>query len=451
MIRYLFLLLFYIAYTVDIIDASALLEQYEIITSDRKLEIKFAFSKPRGGTVEYNSRKNYHSIIIENARSPYFKDRQNLDHLLAISFYIKPVGKNLKLIFYPRGNIPVSSRWENDRSELIVSFSNIYPLRSQLDPNSENFLICIDPGHGGHDPGAQGRHNVEKDVVLKMSHVLKREIAKRDGFSSFLTRNSDYKIKLEDRPKICDRANSDLFISLHMNSSTPPTRGFEIFYLSDKGAEESLQPKLLETELSGAKVKTEGKSSSLKPSLTRHIMLEKILINLKQTETLNSSAHLAHSIEKHFKSIKGSKSRGVHRQEYVVLKNVQTPSVLFEMGFITNSRDEKFFTTQVTQELAARKIVDGIVEFIRKANLRPRVFRAPSSEIESELFAPDKSKIKKVKYYEVQKGDTFIKIAEKFNIPYLQLMALNPDVKPVRMQVGFRIKVPAIDILRNSK
>ena len=445
------MILFCIAYAVETADASAFLEQYEIIDSDKKLEIKFTFSKSRNGDVVYNSRKNYHSIVIKNSRSPYFSDRQNLDHLLAISFYIKAVGKNLKLIFYPRGNVPVSSRWENDGSELIVSFSNIYPLRSQLDPSSKNFLICIDPGHGGHDPGALGKNNVEKDVVLIMSRILQREIAKRDGFTSFLTRNSDYKIKLEDRPRICDRANADLFISLHMNSSTPPTRGFEIFYLSDKGAEESLQPKLLETELSSTEIKRQKKGSSSKPSLTRHIMLEKILINLKQTETLNSSAHLAHAIEKHFKSIKGSKSRGVHRQEYVVLKNVQTPSVLFEMGFITNSRDERFFTTQVTQELASRKMADGIVEFIRKANLRPRAYRPPSSEINSELFAPDKSKRKKIKYYEVKQGDTFIKIAEKFNIPYLQLMALNPNVKPVKMQVGSRLKVPSIDNTGGSK
>ena len=109
-----------------------------------------------------------------------------------------------------------------------------------------------------------------------------------------------------------------------MNSSTPPTRGFEIFYLSDKGAEENMQPKLLETELSGTTLQSEKDVSQKIPNLVRHIMLEKILIILKQRETLNSSAHLAHAISRNFKTIKGSKSRGVHRQEYVVLKNVKT-------------------------------------------------------------------------------------------------------------------------------
>ena len=70
-----------------------------------------------------------------------------------------------------------------------------------------------------------------------------------------------------------------------MNSSTPPTRGFEIFYLSDKGAEENMEPKLLESELSGASLKKKKDFSETKPSLVRHIMLEKILINLKQRET----------------------------------------------------------------------------------------------------------------------------------------------------------------------
>ena len=365
-----------------------------------------------------------------------------MDHLLAISFYIKPIGRDLKLIFYPRGFLPVKFNWVNNGKSLSVKIRNTYPLRTQLDAESDNFLVCIDPGHGGHDPGAQGKKYVEKDLVLAMSKALKREFSERAGFTSFLTRTRDYKIKLEDRPKICDRANSDLFISLHMNSSTPPTRGFEIFYLSDKGAEENMQPKLLQTELSGTTLQSEKDVSQKKPNLVRHIMLEKILINLKQRETLNSSAHLAHAISRNFKTIKGSKSRGVHRQEYVVLKNVKTPSVLFEMGFITNSRDEKFFSNKLTQELAAVKIADGIVEFTRRAKLKPRSFEAPSKEIVRKLKAPKKPDLSKVKYYQVRAGDTFIKIAQKFKIPYLKLMALNPNVKPAQMQVGYRIVVP---------
>tara|TARA_Y100000589_G_scaffold231756_1_gene219247 strand:+ start:5445 stop:6737 length:1293 start_codon:yes stop_codon:yes gene_type:complete len=428
-----------------------MLEQYEIIDSDQFLEIRLDFNESLTGEAIYNSHKNFHSIRLRNVRSPHFLGRQNLDHLLAISFYVKQIGRDLKLIFYPRGFLPAKFNWINSGKSLSVRFRNTYPLRTQLDAKSENFLVCIDPGHGGHDPGAQGKNFDEKDLVLAMSKALKREFSERAGFTSFLTRTRDYKIKLEDRPKICDRANSDLFISLHMNSSTPPTRGFEIFYLSDKGAEENMQPKLLESELSGTEIQGKKEISKTKASLVRHIMLEKILINIKQRETLNSSAHLAHAIARHFKTIKGSKSRGVHRQEYVVLKNVKTPSVLFEMGFITNWRDEKFFSDEVTQELAASKIADGIIEFIRRAKLKPRSFEAPSKSIIRELRAPPKPDPSKLMYYKVQAGDTFIKIAQKFKIPYLKLMALNPNVKPARMQVGYKIIVPNIEAGESSK
>ena len=430
---------------------AAVLQQYEILDTDQFLEIRLDFDKSLTGNSVYNAHKNHHSIRLKNVRSPHFLGRQNLDHLLAISFYIKPIGRDLKLIFYPRGFLPVKFKWINDSKSLSVKIRNTYPLRTQLDAESENFLVCIDPGHGGHDPGAQGKNFVEKDLVLEMSKALKREFAEREGFTSFLTRTRDYKIKLEDRPKICDRANSDLFISLHMNSSTPPTRGFEIFYLSDKGAEENMQPKLLESELSGASLRKKKDFSETKPSLVRHIMLEKILINLKQRETLNSSAHLAHAIARNFKTIKGSKSRGVHRQEYVVLKNVKTPSVLFEMGFITNSRDEKFFSTKLTQELAASKIADGIVQFVDSAKLKPRIFEAPSKKVIRELKAPPKPDLSKVKYYQVRAGDTFIKIAQKFKIPYLKLMALNPTVKPAQMQVGYRIIVPKLETVDSNR
>ena len=73
--------------------------------------------------------------------------------------------------------------------------------------------------------------------------------------------------------------------------------------------------------------------------------------------------------------IKGSKSRGVHRQEYVVLKNVKTPSVLFEMGFITNSRDEKFFSTKLTQELAAVRLLMELYNLSIRAKLKPEVLK----------------------------------------------------------------------------
>ena len=440
----LFLSLVYTIITCHLSHA-AVLQQYEILDSDQFLEIRLDFDESLNGSSAYNAHKNFHSIRLKNVRSPHFLGRQNLDHLLAISFYIKPIGRDLKLIFYPRGFLPVKFHWINNNKSLSVRIRNTYPLRTQLDAQSKNFLICIDPGHGGHDPGAQGKNYVEKDLVLAMSKALKREFSERSGFTSFLTRSRDYKIKLEDRPKICDRANSDLFISLHMNSSTPPTRGFEVFYLSDKGAEENMQPKLLESELSGASLQNEKDTLQSKPSLVRHIMLEKILINLKQRETLNSSAHLAHAIARNFKTIKGSKSRGVHRQEYVVLKNVKTPSVLFEMGFITNSKDEKFFSSKLTQELAATKIADGIMEFTRRAKLKPRGFEPPSNEIVRELRAPPKPDLTKVKYYQVRAGDTFIKIAQKFKIPYLKLMALNPNVKPAQMQVGYKIIVPNVE------
>ena len=121
------------------------------------------------------------------------------------------------------------------------------------------------------------------------------------------------------------------------------------------------------------------------------------------------------------------------------------------MGFITNSRDEKFFSTKLTQELAASKIADGIVQFVHSAKLKPRIFEAPSTEVIRELKAPPKPDLSKVKYYQVRAGDTFIKIAQKFKIPYLKLMALNPTVKPAQMQVGYRIIVPKLETVDSNR
>ena len=93
---------------------AAVLQQYEILDTDQFLEIRLDFDKSLTGNSVYNAHKNHHSIRLKSVRSPHFLGRQNLDHLLAISFYIKPIGRDLKLIFYPRGFLPVKFKWIND-------------------------------------------------------------------------------------------------------------------------------------------------------------------------------------------------------------------------------------------------------------------------------------------------------------------------------------------------
>ena len=98
----------------------AVLQQYEILDSDQFLEIRLDFDKPVYGKSIYNAHKNHYSIRLKNVRSPYFLGRQNLDHLLAISFYAKQIGRDLKLIFYPRGFLPVKFNWINDNKWFCV-------------------------------------------------------------------------------------------------------------------------------------------------------------------------------------------------------------------------------------------------------------------------------------------------------------------------------------------
>lgn len=220
-------------------------------------------------------------------------------------------------------------------------------------------VIVIDPGHGGKDPGAVGRKlkSLEKDINLALALKLKQLLEKELGITALLTRSDDRFVSLQDRTKFANDRKADLFVSIHVNSSTSnASKGIETYYLStaqtsDARAVEALENAVVE--------RFEGGSAAR----SKYDDLDFILSDLSQTEHLESSNSMAVSIQQNL--IAGTKGydRGVKQANFYVLRGAFMPSILIETGFISNAEEEKLLINPEYQDRLARTIFEGLKRF----------------------------------------------------------------------------------------
>lgn len=218
--------------------------------------------------------------------------------------------------------------------------------------------IVLDPGHGGHDPGAGGRGGLkEKNVVLDVAKRL-RDLLTQDGFRVILTRYDDRFIPLNGRPGIANREGADLFISIHANSSrSRAASGYEAYYLSEATDD---QARALESSENASLPEEVGQPISSRS--------EAILWDLLYTENRLESLELASFA---CRGLGGQglpvKSRGVKSARFVVLKGARMPAVLVEVGFISNSYEEARMRRPEYRQQLAEGIRKGVLSFRSRA------------------------------------------------------------------------------------
>ena len=215
--------------------------------------------------------------------------------------------------------------------------------------------VVLDPGHGGHDPGAVGASGLqEKDVVLSIGLKLREKLREELGLDVVMTRSTDIFIPLEERTAIANKVNADLFVSIHANAA--PNRnaaGIETYYLNLAKTEKVAQLAAKENGTTLEKVST----------------LQAILFDLMANYKLNDSAHLAEEIQKSlYKVVKGrypdTRNLGVKQGPFYVLVGASMPSILTEVAFISNSTEEAHLKDPAFHDLSAEGILDGIRGYI---------------------------------------------------------------------------------------
>ncbi|MBI5632089.1 MAG: N-acetylmuramoyl-L-alanine amidase [Nitrospirae bacterium] len=222
--------------------------------------------------------------------------------------------------------------------------------------------IVLDPGHGGHDPGAVGPKNLyEKDVVLDIALKLKKILADDPNLEIFLTRETDIFIPLEQRTTTAISKNADLFLSIHANASPRrEARGIETYFLNWTNDEEAMKVAARENAISLKKMKkmNEGKD-----------VLDVMLSSLRRDNKRDESLKLANIVQQNMvnglnRNYNHIVDHGVKQALFYVLFGADMPSVLVEVSFISNPLEEKLLSKDGYRSELAKSIASGINKYM---------------------------------------------------------------------------------------
>jgi N-acetylmuramoyl-L-alanine amidase len=214
--------------------------------------------------------------------------------------------------------------------------------------------VVIDAGHGGHDTGSIGPSGLrEKDVVLDVAMRLGKLIQEKMGSEVIYVRSDDTFVDLRQRTVTANKSNADLFISVHANASTDESiRGVETYYLNF-------------TTNSWAMGVAARENAAADRSVHE---LQDLVSKIALKEQLDESREFAAKVQAALHGglmheVKGLRNRGVRRAPLMVLIGAQMPSVLAEIGFISNARDEKLLKSQAFRQKVAQYIYDGVASY----------------------------------------------------------------------------------------
>lgn len=214
--------------------------------------------------------------------------------------------------------------------------------------------IVIDPGHGGHDPGAVGLSGLyEKDVVLDIALKLKEILSENPLYEVFLTREKDIYIPLEERTAIANKKKADLFLSIHANASPQrKAKGVETYLLNWTDNNEANRVAARENKISLKKMQEMNRQMDI---------LGGILGDLERQMKRDESVNLANQIQNSMiTTLDGRENLGVKWAMFFVLFGARMPSVLVEVSFISNPEEEKLLADVSFRYQIAQAIADGL-------------------------------------------------------------------------------------------
>ncbi|MBQ0732995.1 N-acetylmuramoyl-L-alanine amidase family protein [Aquimarina celericrescens] len=223
----------------------------------------------------------------------------------------------------------------------------------------KKFVVVLDAGHGGHDPGNRGNGYKEKEISLNVVLAIGAELEKDPRFEVVYTRKTDEFIELHERGKIANKANADLFVSVHCNSHRSQAHGTETFVLGLHANNENFNVAKNENSVILLEDNYEANYDGFDPNSPESI----IGLTLMQEEYLDQSLTLASFVQNRFKKTLERKSRGVKQAGFVVLHQTYMPSVLIELGFLTNHSEGKYLNSKKGQENMAKSITTSIIDY----------------------------------------------------------------------------------------
>jgi len=227
--------------------------------------------------------------------------------------------------------------------------------QQQRTRTKKKFVIALDPGHGGRDPGAIGKRGTrEKDIALAVAKKMKTLINRTSGYRAVLTRDGDRYVTLRNRVKKAREARADIFISLHADSfHKSNVKGASVYALSLSGASSEAARWIAKKE--NASDLIGGISLDDKDDL-----IASVLLDLSQTATIQDSLELGSDVLSHIGKVSRLNNRRVQQAGFAVLKAPDMPSILVETAFLSNPSEEKKLRSPKHQHKLAKAVFSGI-------------------------------------------------------------------------------------------
>lgn len=290
------------------------------------------------------------------------------------------------------------------------------PPRKATSSGSKEFVVAIDAGHGGEDPGAHGPHGTEeKTVVLAIAKKLYALIRKHPGMKPVMVREGDYYVGLRKRMQIARAARADLFVSIHADAfNDSSVNGASVYTLSRRGASSEAARWLADHE-NGADL-VGGVSLDDKDDI-----LASVLLDLSQTATQDASREFADYVLQNFKGMGRVHKNTVQKAGFMVLKSPDIPSILVETAYISNPIEEQKLRSTRHQERIAKAIFYGIQAYYQR-------------------HAPVVTRMAGIKHV-ITYGDTLSGIASQYGVSMKKIQAVNglPDQQ---VRVGQVLSIP---------
>lgn len=297
-------------------------------------------------------------------------------------------------------------------------------------------VVVIDPGHGGEDPGAIGcRGAKEKDVVLSIARALQGRLNRSSGTRAFLTRTGDYFVGLRQRVEIAKEYGADLFLSIHADSSpNRSTRGASVYCLSLTGATDEVARILAEKENSSdliGGVRLSGDHD-----------LNTILVDMVQTQTINESLQLGSVLLSFLQPVQEIKFPIPRQAGFRVLKAPDVPSVLIEVGFLSNPEEEARLKDPAFQSRLAQGLERAVHRFLGQDPSPTAVTMAPQDGSVASNRNKGQREARARREHVVQPGQTLSTIASMYRTSVRELRSLNGIQDPSLIRPGQRLLVP---------
>jgi len=282
-------------------------------------------------------------------------------------------------------------------------------------------IVAIDPGHGGHDPGAIGAGGTrEKDVVLQIARRLAERVEREPGMRPVLIRTGDYFLPLRERISRARAAQADVFLSIHADAiQDRRVQGSSVYILSDRGASSEAARFLAQRENS-ADLRLGGV-----PIESKDDSLTSVLLDLAQSGSLEASHSLATRLISEMHRVGKVRKPEVERANFAVLRSPDVPSVLIEAAFISNPSEERKLRTESFQNSLADAILTGLRAYFST--------HAPPGTLIAE-GRRDR--------HIIRPGETLSVIADRYRMSVAELRAVN-DLPNDRIFAGQVLQIPS--------